>query len=203
MYLSYLMGAPNISDEELVRMGVVIVGTKTEHRMLHVPSAALARYEKLITEKMDNGFWNDLISEDEIIFLFKLLDGSIKRFVYAKEKSGEIAHLCSDLNGDPIEKTSNVLAYLGRNPFYEDTVRRYVYNHLLMKWAAAGGLFFNGEGKLLVAKPTSKKNWTIPGGNIDAHEAPLQTFLRARLLTHCLFTMLLCYISIQGGKEVF
>ena len=27
--------------------------------------------------------------------------------------------------------------------------------------------------------------------------------LRARLLTHCLFTMLLCYISIQGGKRFF
>ena len=34
--------------------------------------------------------------------------------------------------------------------------------------ASAGGLIFNGSGQLLILKPTYKKGWTVPGGQIDA-----------------------------------
>ncbi len=33
---------------------------------------------------------------------------------------------------------------------------------------SAGALIFDGSGRLLILKPTYKKRWTIPGGQIDA-----------------------------------
>ena len=34
----------------------------------------------------------------------------------------EIARLCSQLNGDPLEKTSDLLRYFASNPFYRDVI---------------------------------------------------------------------------------
>jgi len=34
--------------------------------------------------------------------------------------------------------------------------------------ASAGALIFDAAGRLLILKPTYKKGWTIPGGQIDA-----------------------------------
>jgi 8-oxo-dGTP diphosphatase len=34
--------------------------------------------------------------------------------------------------------------------------------------ASAGALIFDGAGQLLILKPTYKKGWTIPGGQVDA-----------------------------------
>ncbi len=34
--------------------------------------------------------------------------------------------------------------------------------------ASAGGLIRDGEGRLLILKPTYKSGWTIPGGQIEA-----------------------------------
>jgi 8-oxo-dGTP diphosphatase len=37
---------------------------------------------------------------------------------------------------------------------------------------SAGALIFDPDGRLLILKPTYKKGWTIPGGQIDAGESP-------------------------------
>jgi ADP-ribose pyrophosphatase YjhB (NUDIX family) len=34
--------------------------------------------------------------------------------------------------------------------------------------ASAGGLIFDGSGRLLIVNPTYKKHWTIPGGIMEA-----------------------------------
>jgi 8-oxo-dGTP diphosphatase len=38
--------------------------------------------------------------------------------------------------------------------------------------ASAGVLIHDGQGRLLILKPTYKKGWTIPGGQIDPGESP-------------------------------
>jgi ADP-ribose pyrophosphatase YjhB (NUDIX family) len=35
--------------------------------------------------------------------------------------------------------------------------------------ASAGGLIFDGAGRLLIVNPTYKKHWTIPGGIMEAN----------------------------------
>jgi 8-oxo-dGTP diphosphatase len=46
------------------------------------------------------------------------------------------------------------------------------------KRMAAGGLFFNAKGKILILKPTYREYWSIPGGVIEANESPRQAFIR-------------------------
>ena len=45
--------------------------------------------------------------------------------------------------------------------------------------ASAGALIFDGVGLLLILKPTYKKGWTIPGGQIEANgESPWEACRR-------------------------
>lgn len=37
---------------------------------------------------------------------------------------------------------------------------------------AAGVLFFDAQGRLLIVKPSYKDHWSIPGGVVDANESP-------------------------------
>ena len=38
--------------------------------------------------------------------------------------------------------------------------------------ASAGALIYDADGRLLILKPSYKKGWTIPGGQIDDGESP-------------------------------
>lgn len=44
--------------------------------------------------------------------------------------------------------------------------------------AAAGVLFFDVEGRILLVKPTYKEGWDIPGGYVNAGETPRQAAIR-------------------------
>lgn len=43
---------------------------------------------------------------------------------------------------------------------------------------AAGALFFDDNGRLLLVQPTYKPTWEIPGGVVEAYESPLQACVR-------------------------
>lgn len=123
------MGAPKITDQELMQAGAEIVEkSDSGSRKLKIPGSALAAYEQLVTSKLDNGFWTDIVGEREVIFIFKFADGSTKRLVFTEDARKEIARLCSQLNGDSIEKTSDVLNYLAANDFYKDFIAEH-YGH--------------------------------------------------------------------------
>lgn len=119
-YLSYLMGAEKISDQSLIALGIQIKAKDGNHRQLVISSQSLEPYLKLIEEKLDNGFWNEVVGKDQIIFLFKLKDGTIKRYILSLENEQEIDELCAKLNNEPSDKTANVYKYISENDFYHD-----------------------------------------------------------------------------------
>jgi hypothetical protein len=122
-YLSFLMGAAAISDRELAQLGIRIVqGAGSAFRGLLIPAASLAAYKALVREKITAGFWNDIVGCREIFFIFKLADGTIRELAFSEATRVEIAHLCSSLNKDPIEKTSDMPRYLAGNPFYRELI---------------------------------------------------------------------------------
>ncbi len=43
---------------------------------------------------------------------------------------------------------------------------------------AAGALFFDDEGRVLLVKPTYKEGWDIPGGYVEPGETPLEACAR-------------------------
>lgn len=119
--LSFLMGAEAISDAELADLGVAIARRfESGVRGLVVPDESLASYRALIRRKLQAGFWNETVGRREIFFQFKLEDGTLTELAYSPASRSEIARLCARLNGEPLEKTSNVARYLAGNPFYRE-----------------------------------------------------------------------------------
>lgn len=120
-YLSYLMGADQINSKELTDLGIEIIETTEDRsRKLVVPENSLALYLDLIKAKLTNGFWNEVIGKDRIIFLFKLADGTTKQYVLSPENEQEVDNLCAKLNNEPPDKTANVYKYISNNDFYHN-----------------------------------------------------------------------------------
>jgi hypothetical protein len=75
--------------------------------------------------KLTPGFWNDIVGRQEILFIFKLADGTVAELALSDATRSEIARLCTSLNNDPIEKTSDMPHYLAGNPFYREVIETF------------------------------------------------------------------------------
>jgi 8-oxo-dGTP diphosphatase len=58
--------------------------------------------------------------------------------------------------------------------------------------ASAGALIFDAAGRLLILKPSYKKGWTIPGGQIESGESPWEACRRETLEE--------CALEIESGR---
>ncbi len=120
-YLSYLMGAGNIQDSDLAELEIEIKERKPDgNRMLIIRENELSSYIKLIKEKLTNGFWNEIVGEKEILFIFKFKDGHVKEYSLSSENESQIDKLCAEFNNEPPDKTANVYKYISDNKFYHD-----------------------------------------------------------------------------------
>ena len=125
------MGAENITDKNLIDLDIEIVETKDDgDRTLKIPEERLLDYIELIKSKLTNGFWNEVVGEKEIIFIFKLKDGSTKEYKLFLDNEKEISKLCSEFTNEPLEKTANVYKYISGNKFYQDFMMEY-YSDLI------------------------------------------------------------------------
>ena len=114
------MGGDKISDEDLLEVGVEIVGrTESGSRMLRIGDESPEGYVQLIKEKLNEGFWNEIVGPEEILFIFRFSDGSVEEYKLTLDNEKHIAELCSQFNGDSLEKTSNVYEYISGNDFYK------------------------------------------------------------------------------------
>ena len=124
-YYSYLMGGAKISNEELLSLHIDIgVSSESGNRKLTIPSKSLEVYKQIIWEKMEEGFWNDILGDKEIVFIFKFRGGAVEEFVLSKENQARIAELCHEFNGDPLKKTGDILHYLAGNSFYRGFINK-------------------------------------------------------------------------------
>ena len=89
-------------------------------RMLIIPDEKLAQYIELIKAKLTTGFWNEVVGENEIIFIFKFNDGKIKEYALSPANEKEIDDLCIEFNNEPPDLTPNVYKYISENKFYHD-----------------------------------------------------------------------------------
>jgi hypothetical protein len=121
--LSFLMGTDTITDSDLTDVGVKILKRcGAAARELLVPSDSISPYTTLVRERLNPGFWNEIVGSHEIHFIFKLADSTVVELTLSDATAPQIAQLCSSLNGDPLEKTSNVLGYLAGNSPYQDLI---------------------------------------------------------------------------------
>jgi len=122
-YLSFLMGVDTITDDDLTDIGVKILKRHgAAGRELLVPSASLSSYTTLVRERLSPEFWNEIVGSQEILFIFKLADSTVVELEFSESTAPQIAQLCSSLNGDALEKTSDVAGYLAENSLYRDLI---------------------------------------------------------------------------------
>lgn len=124
--LSYLMGGKEIKDEELVDLGVSIEEKSSSgNRVIKIPNEKLMEYRELIKTKLEAGFWNDVIGEKEIIFIFKFKDGSIREYELSLQNEQEVDDLCAEFTNEPKTVGANVFKMLSDNKFYHDFMLKY------------------------------------------------------------------------------
>lgn len=117
-YRSYLMGASNISDTALTSLKIKIEKTADGDRKLEIPVESIPAYKQIIKDKLDKGFWNEIVGED-IWFYFKSKDGNNdKEYVLNLDNWNEIATLCSEYCGADIKITQNLWVFLANNDWY-------------------------------------------------------------------------------------
>ena len=122
-YLSFLMGGSAISDRELQVLGVKILeGRGSDVRKLLIPESSLDGYKELVRQKLQPGYWNDIVGRTTVVFLFRMRDKTVSELVYSPGNRQEISRLCSKMNGEPLEKTGDILRYLAANSFYRDAM---------------------------------------------------------------------------------
>lgn len=120
-YLSYLMGAENITDAALTDLGITIQETKSNgKRAVVIPEEKLPEYMELIATHLTNGFWNEVVGTADIVFMFKFDDGSIQQYILSKETEPEVDRLAAEFNDQPVRPTANVYKWLSENQFYHD-----------------------------------------------------------------------------------
>ncbi len=124
--LSYLMGAQDISDADLENLGVSIENrTENGSRKLKIPKERLSQYAALIKGKLSTGFWNEIITDTEIIFIFKFKNGEVLQYSLSPNNEAEIDKLCAEFNNEPANKTANVYKYISENDFYQDFMKKH------------------------------------------------------------------------------
>ena len=122
-YLSFLMGAEAIADAELAHLGIdILQGAGSPFRGLLIPESSLPAYRAIVRQKITPGFWNDIVGRQDVRFIFKLADDTIRELTLSEATRSEIGQLCSSLNKDPVEKTSDMPRYLSGNPFYREVI---------------------------------------------------------------------------------
>ncbi len=157
-YRSYLMGAKDISDKDLEDIKVMLVETdKDGDKKLIIPSDSLAEYKKLIKEKLDFGFWNEVVG-DTVWFCFKDKTGNTTEYILSENNMSEIAKKCSEFNNDPLEKTENLWLYLAENDWYQPLIVQENGGELINS-GRFDGMSAWGEGKKKMAEWMIKESF--------------------------------------------
>ncbi len=120
-YLSFIMGADSISEDDLKNSGAEILEKKNGGLYwVKIRKEKLAVFKDLIRNLLKPGFFNEIVGE-EIWFLFKTRDGINKEYILNLENEKEINQLAKQFNkGIPSQKT--VWTWLAQNSFYFSSI---------------------------------------------------------------------------------
>ncbi|MAZ67707.1 hypothetical protein CL652_02985 [bacterium] len=119
---SFIMGEKNISEKDINAVGGEIVeATKNGFLCVRFPKSSAKAFEELIVEKMEPGFWNEYLTDDEVVFIFKHKDSSVERLVLSEETDAAIVELGNKFNDDePTDESA--WAWLANNSWYAPIV---------------------------------------------------------------------------------
>lgn len=92
MNYSYLMGVKDVT--KLKEEGFAIEEIDDDYGIKFEKSKEQF-YETFVMEHLEPGYWNEYLG-DKFVFIFKFMDGSVKKYVYDKTNEEEIFNLCCE-----------------------------------------------------------------------------------------------------------
>jgi leucyl-tRNA synthetase len=120
---SFIMGQKSISEKDIEEIGGKVERvTESGFLCVSFPKANIEQFEALIIEKMEQGFWNEYLTNEEVVFIFKHKNGGVERFVLNAQTDSQIVKLGNEFNGD--EQTSeSAWRWLANNSWYAPIIQ--------------------------------------------------------------------------------
>lgn len=114
MNYSYVMGVNNMDALKLNDFKIQSFGNNYG---IMFDDSKVEMFEKYICETLENGFWNEYLGNDKV-FIFKLKNGEIKKYVLNNNNEKEILKLCCEFAKCKFESIEKMLR---ENSFYAET----------------------------------------------------------------------------------
>ncbi len=114
MYYTFVMGM-DASVERLKEYGFEIERDGSNY-MIAFPEEQAGRWEQFAGERLEEGYWNEYLAGDRVVFLFHLPEG-IRRYEVLEYENDEVLALCEKLCGCQFGSIYNMLS---GNHFYRD-----------------------------------------------------------------------------------
>lgn len=118
MYYSYVMGIDN-KIMELEAQGFSIKNDGGNF-MVAFPEEKSMIWEEFISKHLELGYWNEYLTDNEVVFLFHLEDG-IKRYAVYGFDDAEVLALCEKLCECKFGSLESMLA---GNHYYKDILSK-------------------------------------------------------------------------------
>ncbi len=121
--ISYIMGQGEITLSDIEAIGGKIEQiTPAGHLCVTFPLENAAEFEKLVTNKMTPGFWNEYLGSEKPVFIFKHKDGKTERFELDDTTEEKIRKLGNRFNNNQDDNPKeNVWDWLKGNSWYANS----------------------------------------------------------------------------------
>lgn len=99
MARTYIMGQQNIDSADVEAIGGRVDSiNESGHMCVEFPVSKFKEFEDLISNKMESGFWNEYLTNEKVVFIFKHKDGRLERFALNDDNAHEILALGHEFN---------------------------------------------------------------------------------------------------------
>ena len=124
MARTYIMGQKNITKNDIESLGGKVESvTDKGYLCVEFPITKTAEFEKIISEKMEPGFWNEYMTNEKVVFIFKYKDGKLERFELDDENAHKICVIGNQFNDDPEPRADETAwQWLENNSWYAPIV---------------------------------------------------------------------------------
>lgn len=113
MNYSYLMG---VNDVTTLKNAGFIIEKIDNNYGIKFDEDKEKIYEDFVIENLSPGYWNEYLG-DKFVFIFKFMNGTVKKYIYDKTNEEEIYKLCCEF----AEYTfPSIIQMLKDNTFYAD-----------------------------------------------------------------------------------